>query len=115
MVMKFNECCSKIKRKSTMLIAYGSKANRVSRLKDIRDPVSLLWQRKKKKTFENDPIPKLSRKYAPYISTSKKNSSLGLSSLLKLQIQIDCQMSETLIAFIYNFLKDRKQKPYLLY
>ena len=49
MVMKFNECCSKIKRKSTMLIAYGSKANRVSRLKDIRDPVSLLWQRKKKK------------------------------------------------------------------
>ena len=32
-----------------MLIAYGSKANRVSRLKDIRDTVSLLWQRKKKK------------------------------------------------------------------
>ena len=67
MVMKFNECCAKIKRKSTILIGYGSKANRVSRLKDIRDTVSLPYGEEKiKKTFEIDPTLRLSRKYAPY-------------------------------------------------
>ena len=54
MVMKFNECCAKIKRKSTILIGYGSKANRVSRLKDIRDTVSLPYGEEKiKKNFRN--------------------------------------------------------------
>ena len=72
---------------------------------------------KRKKTFEIDPTPKLSRKYAPYILLRKIH--FWDLVLLKLQIQIDCQMSKSYTAFIskeligiYNFLKDRKQKHY---
>ena len=58
---------------------------------------------KRKKTFEIDPTPKLSRKYAPYIHLRKIH--LWDLVMLKLQIQIDCQMSKTNTAFISKELR----------